>query len=82
MAHKETPEVSDAINQLILQYGNEPWLFSAEQFKDDAGIRLLVKVIDAFYVEDVLPRRLGDVFVVVQRVEGDVVVTLEENPKA
>lgn len=65
---RETPEVSEAINELLLHYGNAPWFYDAKQSNDDAGARLLVLVVDELYAEDVLPRKLGQCFLVVQRV--------------
>lgn len=65
---REAPEVSEAINELLLRYGNEPWFYDAKQTNDDAGARLLVLVVDELYEEDVLPRKLAQCFVVVQRV--------------
>lgn len=74
--HPETPEVQAAITELLLRWGDEPWFHNAYQIRDGAGARLLVEVVDVFYVEDVLPRLLAGCGLVVQRVDGG--VTYEE----
>lgn len=68
MTYQEAPEVTEAINELLLRWGNEPWFFDAHQVVDDAGTRLLVKVLETEYNEDLLPRRLGNCFLIVQKV--------------
>lgn len=78
MSRKETPEVVAAVDLLLERWGEEPWFFDAREVRDDAGARLLVEVVDVLYVDDVLPRKLGDAFLVVQRVSGGIVV--EEAP--
>lgn len=69
---RDEPHVSEAIEQLITDHGDEPWLYDAYQTRDDAGIRLLVEVVDELYTSDVLPRRIKNCFVVVCRVKGAV----------
>jgi hypothetical protein len=54
----EAPHIQDGIIELLQRWGNEPWLLDAQQVKDDAGLRLEVRVVDGLYKEDVLPRRL------------------------
>ncbi len=72
--YKETPEIAAAINELLLRYGAEPWWDDARQFIDDAGARILIKVVDCLYVEDVLPRHFMDAYIVVQRIDGNIQV--------
>lgn len=67
MQYHETPEIAAAINRLVLEYGREAWFYQATQTSDGAGTRVLVQVLDAYYSEDVLPRRVDNVYLVVQR---------------
>lgn len=62
--------VDEALEFLINNYGDEPWLYDAYQTKDDAGSRLMVEVIDELFINDVLPRKMGKCYVVVGRVRG------------
>lgn len=63
--------ISDAKDELIDRFITEPWLLNARRTVDDAGERLEVFVLDELYKEDVLPRRLGDCFLVVRRIKQD-----------
>lgn len=65
MGYQEDPAIADAINDIVLRYGPAEWFVSASQVSDDAGRRVLV-MVNALYLEDVLPRKMGDVFLVVQ----------------
>ena len=68
-AYNESPEISEAFNELMLRWGKEDWLLDAKQFIDDGGEMLEIRVIDHLYVEDVLPRRIAKCFVCVVRVK-------------
>lgn len=63
-----TRELESGLDGLISQWGDSPWLYDAYPWRDDAGLRLVVEVIDSLYSSDVLPRTIGGVGVVVQRV--------------
>lgn len=78
----EAPHIQDGIIELLRRWGNEPWLLDAQQVKDDAGLRLEVRVVEGLYTEDVLPRRLvvnrdwdnpSVVFLIVRRVPDPLV---------
>ncbi len=70
----EPPHVQEAQNELILRFGNEVWLYDSYVTIDSAGVRLLVEVVDLMYLEDYLPRKLKDCFLVVVKVDGGIMM--------
>lgn len=75
-----TPEMDADLQNFLETYGEEPWFFDAYPTTDDAGCRLQVEVLDAYYVKDLLPRKLGSSYLVVVKVpcEEDIVVVEDE----
>jgi len=69
-AGRDEPFISEALEQLITDHGDAPWLYDAYQTKDDAGTRLQIEVIDELYTDDVLPRKIKNSYIVVLRVKG------------
>jgi len=76
----ETTEVVEATELLLKEFGECVWFYDAYRTLDDAGPRLLVEVIDEFYLQDYLPRRLGNAFVVVVKVPGKDMSTEDNTP--
>ena len=76
MTYHESNETTEAISRIVSRWGAEPWFVSALECRDDAGVRVEVKVDSACYdrERDELPRKYGGMFmvvIVVDRSPGD-----------